>query len=940
MRTVAIAAAAVIVAVIVAAGTARANSVGLSTSVTLNPSPAILDQPAQYALTMTATDSQFDAIGPVTDTLPAGTVFDSASPAADCEPGCDGTTPATVTWTAPCSLPLSMGNSCTINVNVTFPSATFTNGQQVSDSFVTDATSHGGASQSYGPGISVDEVQDASPAVSVSSGFTSSSPKPSPPLNTAFGYAIDIGNSGNVPLDGTTVTDQVPVQMSISSVMTGAYSGLSNFAAGEGVQVRYEKDTAPGVFTLWGSSPNTTTNTTLTAPPPGLGAGEYITAIEWDYGQAAAGSSATTKPAINGQLINPDNAADPVTAGNTIQNCVSAGATYTAGPQGVSDNDCQSFVLHAASPPGITSDASTTFDVGSSGSFPITTSGFPDAAISKTGSLPSGVMLQDNGDGTATLSGTPDTGTAGTYPITINATNGVNPPAQQSFTLQVDQVPGMLSGNSDTFTVGSHGSFSVTTTGTPAPALSEVGALPNPVTFHDNGDGTATLSGTPDAGTGGTYPFTITAANGVTPDATQSFTLTVDEAPGITSADAAGFTVGSNDSFVIHTSGFPGRTITELGTLPDGLSFADNSDGTATISGKPDAGTANTYPITVKATNGVGPNAQQSFTVTVDRAAAPTIAAAVDDAASGQAWSGHEAPGASALGEASLGGLVSGDAPTGSVGYSFFNGGTCSGVATTVGEVSIAGDGSVPRSSATPALSAGTYSLQVAYAGDGSYPSASSACESFTVLGPPSAQITAPADGATFDLEQTVQTSFSCVDAIHAPGLASCADSNGANGTTGALDTSTAGTFTYSVKATSKDGQSATASIRYTVRPSNRFRVGGLHTHHDGRVTFKLTVPGPGAIDLLETAWLDNFAHAATLKPAAGRFVFARKRVTAGGPGTITITVAPNARGKQLVARHRYAVVIRLWVSFTPTSGIVRSQGLKGLHITRPLRRH
>ena len=43
----------------------------------------------------------------------------------------------------------------------------------------------------------------------------------------------------------------------------------------------------------------------------------------------------------------------------------------------------------------------------------------------------------------------------------------------------------------------------------------------------DNGNGTATLAGTPNAGTGGTYPLTITASNGVAPNAIQNFTLTV-----------------------------------------------------------------------------------------------------------------------------------------------------------------------------------------------------------------------------------------------------------------------------------------------------------------------------------------------------------------------------------------------------------------------------
>ena len=65
------------------------------------------------------------------------------------------------------------------------------------------------------------------------------------------------------------------------------------------------------------------------------------------------------------------------------------------------------------------------------------------------------------------------------------------------------------------------------------------------MTFVDNGNGTATLSGTPAAGTGGTYPLTITASNGVGTPATQSFTLTVNQAPAITSANSTTFTVGT-----------------------------------------------------------------------------------------------------------------------------------------------------------------------------------------------------------------------------------------------------------------------------------------------------------------------------------------------------------------------------------------------------------
>jgi len=63
--------------------------------------------------------------------------------------------------------------------------------------------------------------------------------------------------------------------------------------------------------------------------------------------------------------------------------------------------------------------------------------------------------------------------------------------------------------------------------GVPTPALTETGALPNGVTFKDNGNGTATIAGTPAAGTAGSYIITITANNGVGSPASRSFTLRV-----------------------------------------------------------------------------------------------------------------------------------------------------------------------------------------------------------------------------------------------------------------------------------------------------------------------------------------------------------------------------------------------------------------------------
>ncbi|MBV9422122.1 MAG: hypothetical protein JOZ98_04380 [Solirubrobacterales bacterium] len=97
----------------------------------------------------------------------------------------------------------------------------------------------------------------------------------------------------------------------------------------------------------------------------------------------------------------------------------------------------------------------------------------------------------------------------------------------------VDQVPPTITSPAGaTFVVDRAGSFTITTgSGCQTPSLTESGTLPAGVSFTDNGNGTAILSGIPAAGAGGIYHLTITASNGVSPDATQSFTLIVEAPP-------------------------------------------------------------------------------------------------------------------------------------------------------------------------------------------------------------------------------------------------------------------------------------------------------------------------------------------------------------------------------------------------------------------------
>src|ERR1019366_669840 len=96
------------------------------------------------------------------------------------------------------------------------------------------------------------------------------------------------------------------------------------------------------------------------------------------------------------------------------------------------------------------------------------------------------INLVDNGNGTATLGGTAANSTGGAYPIVITATNTLGT-ATQAFTLTDASAPAITSPATATFSTGVAGTYTVTTSGYPAPSLSETGTLPTGLAFTDNG---------------------------------------------------------------------------------------------------------------------------------------------------------------------------------------------------------------------------------------------------------------------------------------------------------------------------------------------------------------------------------------------------------------------------------------------------------------------
>jgi hypothetical protein len=471
---------------------------------------------------------------------------------------------------------------------------------------------------------------------------------PSVYIGTSRGTAVPVVNSTvSIPADTYACTGAESATVGPNPCVftpgrpTGSFQVPSGLSPGTYNIYIDETNTTP----LPGNGPN---DSYQTARGTNLGTAESVTPIVIGTAPSVTSAANTTFTAGTGGTFTVTTSGSPIPAlsesgslptgvtfsdnGNgtaTLSGTPAAGTdgsypiTITAN-NGVNPNGTQSFVLTVDQAPAVTSSAASTFIEGASGTFTVTTSGNPVAALSESGNLPTGVTFSDNGNGTATLSGTPASGTRGSYPITITANNGVSPNGTQSFTLTVNAAPAITSANNTRFTAGTAGTFTVTTAGNPAPSLSESGTLPTGVTFADNGNGTGTLSGTPAAGTGGSYTFTITANNGVSPNATQTFTLTVDQAPAITSASSTRFTAGSAGTFLVTTTGPPAPGLTESGGLPSGVNFSDNGNGTATLAGTPAAGTGGSYSITITADNGVNPNATQTFTLTVDQAPAVT----------------------------------------------------------------------------------------------------------------------------------------------------------------------------------------------------------------------------------------------------------------------------------------------------------------------------
>lgn len=272
-------------------------------------------------------------------------------------------------------------------------------------------------------------------------------------------------------------------------------------------------------------------------------------------------------------------------------------------------------------------------------------------------SLPQWLSLTDHGDGTATLYGTPSNADAGEVNVFLVVSDGSLGDVQLvSFNVNaVNHKPKFTSQAPTGIKADEALSFQVTATDAdPNTQLtistSSSSNLPAWITLTDHGNGTATLSGNPTNAQAGTHYFTLVASDGdLTAEQEVAFTVTaVNHAPTFTSSPVKVATSEQVYSYDIATTDSDNGTIggsddeqitITASPLPGWLTFTDNGDGTATLTGTPVNANAGLLDITLTVSDGKD-STQQVFTLDVKAIDHPSYftSHAVKQATGGKAY--------------------------------------------------------------------------------------------------------------------------------------------------------------------------------------------------------------------------------------------------------------------------------------------------------------
>ncbi|MGO9900314.1 MAG: hypothetical protein ACLP0J_11600 [Solirubrobacteraceae bacterium] len=309
------------------------------------------------------------------------------------------------------------------------------------------------------------------------------------------------------------------------------------------------------------------------------------------------------------------------------------------------------------------------------------------------------------------------------------------------------------------------------------------------------------------ASTGVCEPFTVAVSPSTTSSAVkdQSTSNAWDDSE-LTGASSYGTAaVGAVEGFV------PAGTVTYSLYAGSGCAGAASTDDTQTLSAGsvprssafgPLAGGSYSLTATYSGDANYQSAASSCDAFTVGAASSTTASAAMDQA-TGNPWAGSETTGAAAYATAAVGGKVDSFTPSASVTYGLYDNGACTGNAASSDQVTVQDDGTVPSSSASAALAAGTYSYRASYSGDDSYRASASSCQPFTL--------------ASTSSSTTVVVNDVATDSVWSDGEVTGASASALATVPGVPGVSPTGTVTYSLFASGDCSGDPTAAPQVTL---------------------------------------------------------------------------------------------------------------------------
>ncbi|MFA4929111.1 MAG: glycine-rich protein [Patulibacter sp.] len=595
---------------------------------------------------------------------------------------------------------------------------------------------------------------------------------PDPPMNgsVTISYTAPAPTASiSAPANNQTVAQGATVATSFSCTKSPTGTDIETCEDGAG-------SASPG--TLDTSVTGTHTYTVTATSESGETGTASIT-----YTVAAAPTAAITIPANNqtyaaGQVVLTAFTCTEGASGPGIESCEDGAGQSSPGVLDTDTPGTQTYTVTATSESGQTGTASITYTVAGAPTATITGPAnnqtyavgqvVPTTFSCAEGASGPGIESCEDGAGSSSP-GTLSTGTTGTFTYTVTATSASGQTGTASISYTVAAAP------TAAITGPANNQLYAVDEVVPTAFSCTEGASGPGIESCEDGSGETSPS-TLDTSAPGTFTYEVTATSESGQTGTTSITYTVAAAP------TATISAPEDDRIYAVDEVVPTAFSCTEGASGPGIESCEDGSGDTSPSTL-DTSATGTYTYTVTATSASGQTGTASISYTV--AAAPTASIATPD--DDQTY---------AVGEV---------VPTA---FSCVDGTSGPGIDTCEDD---AGESS-PGVLDTSAPGTHTYTV-TATSGSGQTGTASI---DYTVAAAPTATITTPANGQTFTVGEVVATGFSCTEGASGPGIESCLDGSG-TASPGTLDTSTVGTFSYTVTATSETGQTGTARIDYAV---------------------------------------------------------------------------------------------------------------------------